>query len=171
MPSRELERFLYSWEREAKGTLELIRSLPDDRYDFRPDPHGRSLGELAWHLAEVEAYITFGIEQGRFDFQAKPPGFERPLTVAELAPGYERVHAESMARARKVRPEDMDRPIEFFSGSVMRVGDVLWGPLLHHSLHHRGQLVLMCRLAGGNPPGLFGPNREEMSAIRAKAKG
>ena len=30
--------------------------------DIRPDPDGRSLGELAWHLAEMEAYGTFAIE-------------------------------------------------------------------------------------------------------------
>jgi len=36
-------------------------------------------------------------------------------------------------------------------------------------IHHRGQLVMMCRLAGGTPPGIYGPNREEMAAMRAKA--
>jgi uncharacterized damage-inducible protein DinB len=36
-------------------------------------------------------------------------------------------------------------------------------------VHHRGQLALMCRLAGGQAPGLYGPNREEMAAMRAKA--
>jgi hypothetical protein len=28
---------------------------------------------------------------------------------------------------------------------------------------------LMCRLAGGQAPGLYGPNREEMAAMRAGA--
>ena len=34
-----------------------------------------------------------------------------------------------------------------------------------HGIHHRGQLSLMCRLAGG--PGLYGPNREKTAAMRA----
>jgi uncharacterized damage-inducible protein DinB len=34
--------------------------------------------------------------------------------------------------------------------------------VLLHGIHHRGQLVLMCRLAGGKPTGVFGPTREEM---------
>jgi len=49
----------------------------------------------------------------------------------------------------------------------MRSGDILWFVLLHHQIHHRGQLVLLCRLAGGEAPGLYGPNREAMAAMRA----
>jgi len=50
------------------------------------------------------------------------------------------------------------------------VRDILWNFILAHAIHHRGQLSLMCRLAGGQAPGLYGPNREEMEAIRAAAK-
>jgi uncharacterized damage-inducible protein DinB len=39
---------------------------------------------------------------------------------------------------------------------------------LHHLIHHRGQLVMLCRMAGGSPPGLIGPNREEMVAMRER---
>jgi uncharacterized damage-inducible protein DinB len=39
--------------------------------------------------------------------------------------------------------------------------------ILGHGIHHRGQLSLMCRLAGGCAPGLYGPNREEMAAMQA----
>jgi hypothetical protein len=30
--------------------------------------------------------------------------------------------------------------------------------------------MLMCRLAGGTPPALYGPTREDMAAMRARAK-
>jgi uncharacterized damage-inducible protein DinB len=39
--------------------------------------------------------------------------------------------------------------------------------MIFHGIHHRGQLTLMCRLAGGQAPGLYGPNREETAAMRA----
>ena len=45
----------------------------------------------------------------------------------------------------------------------------MWNYILAHGIHHRGQLTLMCRLAGGQCPGLYGPNREEMAAMRASA--
>ena len=56
MPMNELEMFLSSWDREAANTVKLLRALPTAQYDFRPDPTGRSLGELAWHLAEGDAH-------------------------------------------------------------------------------------------------------------------
>lgn len=168
MAANELEMFLTTWEREAESTLKLLRALPSTKYDFRPDPGGRSLGELAWHLAEGDAYMSFGIDRGGFSMDAKPPNIERPRTVEALAPGYQRIHQEAVARIRKLKPEDLDRSIQFFGGP-MPIRDILWGMIVFHGIHHRGQLALMCRLAGGQAPGLYGPNREESAAMRADA--
>ncbi len=165
----ELERFLALWDTEAEKTASLMRALPADQYDFRPDAGGRSIGEMAWHLAEGDAYNSSGIEANGFGFEMKPPGLARPRTVAELAPGYERIHADAKARLQNLRPEDLERKIKYFDGSEMSVRDILWNGLLLHMVHHRGQLAMLCRLAGGVSPGQYGPNREEMVALRAAA--
>ena len=164
----ELEMFLSAWDREAENTLKLLRALPVTQYDFRPDKDGRSLGELAWHLAEGDAYMSYGVETGSFTMSAKPPNIERPRTVEALAPGYERAHQEAVARIRKLKPEDLDRSLPFFAGP-MSIRDILWNAIMAHGIHHRGQLSLMCRLAGGQAPGMYGPNREETAAMRAGA--
>ena len=166
MAMNELERFLATWDREAENTLKLMRALPPSQYDYRPDPGGRSLGELAWHLAEGDAYMSFGIENGKFAMDVKPPNITRPRAVEALAPEYERVHKEAVARIKKLKPEDLDRTIEFFGGP-MPIREILWTMIISHCVHHRGQLTLVCRLAGGQSPGLYGPNREEMAAMRA----
>src|SRR5215510_2121992 len=97
----EVERFLGVWDYEAQNTVKLLRALPVTQYDFRPDSGGRSLGELAWHISELDAYITYGVETGRFTMDMKPPNITRPRSIEELAPGYERVHQEAVARVRK----------------------------------------------------------------------
>jgi uncharacterized damage-inducible protein DinB len=165
----ELEMFFATWEREADATLKLLRALPSGQYDFRPDATGRSLGELAWHLAEGDAYMSFGIESGGFSMKMRPPHVERPRTVADLATGFEQVHREAVARLKKLTPADLDRILPFFNGP-MSIRDILWGMIIIHATHHRGQLSLMCRLAGGQAPGLYGPNREEMAAMQAQAQ-
>jgi len=171
MSTREHEQFLEIWDAEAQKTIGLLKALPASQYDFRPDPQGRSLGEMAWHLSEGDAYMTFGIENGTFQTSTKPPGIERPRTIAELAPGYERVHRDALARVKKLTPEDYDRTISFFDGRGLTVRDILWNALLHHHIHHRGQLVLLCRQAGGKSPGMYGPNREETEQMREAMKG
>src|SRR6185503_15473187 len=135
MAINELEMFLNAWEREAEGTLKLLRALPATQYDFRPDAGGRSLGELAWHLAEGDAYMSYGIERGQFTMEAKPPNIERPRSVEALAPGYERAHREAVARIRKLKPEDLDRSIDFFTGR-MSIRDILWSAIISHGIHH-----------------------------------
>jgi uncharacterized damage-inducible protein DinB len=165
----EVERFLSLWDAEAEKTASLMRALPADQYDFRPDAGGRSIGEMAWHLAEGDAYNSCGIEAGGFDAAMKPPGIARPRTIAELAPGYERIHADAKARIQNLSPADLERRIKYFDGTEMSVLEIMWNGLLLHMVHHRGQLVMLCRLAGGVCPGLYGPNREEMAALRAAA--
>ena len=169
MAANELDQFIKVWEHEAQKTAGLLRALPASQYDFRPDPQGRSLGELAWHLCEGDAYITHGIEQGAFKPESRPPGIERPRKVEELAPGYERVHRDAVARIRKLKPADLDRSMTFFSMPAMTIRELLWNMVLLHGVHHRGQLSLMCRLAGARPTALYGPTREEMPRATAKA--
>jgi uncharacterized damage-inducible protein DinB len=168
MPINELERFLTIWDTEAANTAKLLRALPVSQYDFRPDAGGRSLGELAWHLAEGDAYMSHGIARGTFDMMDKPTNIERPKNVEGLAPGFELVHQEAVARIRPLSAADLDRVLPFF-GMQLQIRDILWNMIISHGVHHRGQLTLMCRLAGGEAPGLYGPNREETAAMRAAA--
>jgi uncharacterized damage-inducible protein DinB len=168
MPMTELDRFRAVWDMESGLTVKLLEALPDDQYEFRPDPGNRSIGEMAWHLAEIEGYITLGIANGAVTFQAAPPNMQRPREVRQLAPGYQRVHQEAVARLANLTDADLDREIPFID-RPMPIRDLLWGAILMHSIHHRGQLSLMCRLAGGVAPGIYGPNREEMAAMKAGA--
>lgn len=156
----ELELFKETWEREHVKTMKLLESLPRDGYDFRPDPDGRSLGELAWHLAEPEAYGSFAIERGGYSRDSRPPGIERPRKVEELSKGFERIHRDAVARVEKLQPGDLDRSINSFSGEPITVRNVLWESMLLHEIHHRGQLTMLSRQAGGRPSPVYGPTRE-----------
>jgi uncharacterized damage-inducible protein DinB len=164
----EVETFRAAWDAEAQDTLRLLEALPPDQYDFRPDPKGRSIGEMAWHLSEIDACLSFGIALGRFRFEDDPPDLKRPREIKLLAPGYRRVHEQAVARLESLTNDQLEDTVTFFDGRRLTIRRVLWSELLHHLIHHRAQLVLLCRMAGGTPPGLYGPNREEMQAIHAK---
>src|SRR5262245_45170975 len=161
-----VETFFTVWEREAQKTVEMLKMLPTGQYDFRPDPSGRSLGELAWHLAELDAYVSFGVANGTFTADAKPPNIKRPMTIEALGPGYEQIHKEARERLVPLTVADLDKTMEFF-GSTLSVSALLWDVMLLHLIHHRGQLSLLIRLAGGVVPPMFGPTREQSQPRRA----
>lgn len=165
----EIARFRDAWNTEAARTITLLEALPGNQYDFRPDPDGRSIGELAWHLSEIDACLTFGIEHNRFRFEDSPPNLKRPREISLLAPGFRRIHEEALTRLQSLTDGDLDRTVTYFDGGTLTIREVLWDQLLRHLVHHRGQLVLLCRMAGGTPPGLYGPNREQMRALEAAA--
>jgi uncharacterized damage-inducible protein DinB len=127
---------------EGQLTTKLLEALPADQYDFRPDPGGRSLGEMAWHLAEIEGYISYGITKGAVTFQEAPPNMKRPREIRLLAPGYRQVHEEAVARLANIDAGQLDREIPF-ADRRMPLRDVLWGAMLMHLIHHRGQLSLL----------------------------
>ena len=165
----EFQEFSKQWERETEGTLALLEALPSDQYEYRPDAGGRSIGELAWHLAEVDAYVSMGIAQRAFRFDVKPPHIARPKTMQELAPAFRVVHDEAVARLAHLETADLSGEIQYADGKMWSTRDLLWRKLLMHAVHHRGQLTLLCRLAGGVPPGLFGRTREETAAHQSQA--
>jgi len=69
--------------------------------------------------------MSYGIEHGNFSMSVRPPKIERPRTIEALAPGYELVHREAVARIRKLKAEDLDRQVPFFVGSLP-IRDILW---------------------------------------------
>jgi len=166
--TNELDTFRSVWEREAANTIRILEAIPSHQYDFRPDPKGRSIGEMAWHLSEIDGCLSYGVAERRFRLEDDLPELARPKEVHLLAPGYRRVHELAVERMQKLRNEDLDEKVTYFDGSSMTIRDILWVALLHHAIHHRAQLVLLTRQAGGMPPGVCGPNREEMQAIREK---
>ena len=166
----EIDTFRSTWEREAQKTIRVMEALPTDQYDFRPDPKGRSIGEMAWHLSEIDGCLSYGVVERRFDLNDSLPELVRPKEIRLLAPGYRRVHELAIERLEKVKNEELDERVTFFDGTPMTIRDVLWNVLLHHHIHHRGQLSLLCRMSGGCPPGIYGPNREEMQAIMEQMK-
>ena len=111
MAMTELDRFRAVWDLEAGHTIRLLEALPADKYDFRADPKGRSIGELAWHLSEIDGYISLGVTKQNVTFEEPPPNMQRPREVGLLAPGYRRVHEEAVARLAGLSNDDLDREV------------------------------------------------------------
>ena len=141
----------------GKGTR-MKSSLPKVMHRIA----GRSIGEMAWHLAEIDACLIYGVSTMHFAYTDPVPHLEkRPKEVSQLAPAFARVHAKSLELFAGVSPDKLDATIRFSDGRDMTVRDVLWLEILHHTIHHRAFLCSYLRLNDIPVPALYGPSGDE----------
>ncbi|MGE3510736.1 MAG: DinB family protein [Vicinamibacterales bacterium] len=158
------ERLLADYDHEIASTRRVLTSLPAERFGWTPHARARTVAELAAHLTDVVGWARPILTQEWFDLNDTPSPPPRPESRTELL---ERFDATS-ARTR----QDMDRSdAEYTALWCLKRGsaEVFALPresafrafVLHHVIHHRGQLTIYLRLAGVAVPAVYGPTGDD----------
>jgi uncharacterized damage-inducible protein DinB len=153
------ELMLQNLANEVKITKRVLAAIPEEKRDYRPDPHARSAWELAWHLANTDVQFLDGIADGKFSTET-PDAQHKPETVAALVAWYDENIARGMARVQAMTPEQLMTPIEFFGVFNLPAAFYL-GFLNNHSVHHRGALATHLRPMGAKCPSIYGGSYDE----------
>ena len=67
MTNREF--FIRRWRQEYPTFVKVLRAVPADRLDYRPDPVTRSAAELIWlQVQEKQCWFEL-LETGRIDWK------------------------------------------------------------------------------------------------------
>jgi uncharacterized damage-inducible protein DinB len=155
------EEFLRVCEQEYQTTLRLLQAYPEDKADLRPHEKLRTARELAWGLTNNEPWMLNGITSGNF------MGGERvdsPATMREIIDNYKRVHSEAISKIRGMSDSDLNKSVDFFVApkklGKVKVTDLL-GLMVMDQIHHRGQLSVYLRIAGGKVPSIYGPTADD----------
>jgi uncharacterized damage-inducible protein DinB len=152
--------------REAECTKRIIAAVPDDKSDYRPDPHARTAKELAWHLANSDIQFLDGIADLKFNMETPE---HKPQTSAEIVAWYDENMKRGIARVQALTPEQLTTPIEFFG--VFNLPAVAYlGFLNNHSIHHRGELATYLRPMGSKVPSIYGGSYDEPFVPAAPAE-
>jgi len=53
-------------ERECETTKKVLAAIPQNQLDFKLGDKGRTMRELAWHLAASDAWFGEGVAKGDF---------------------------------------------------------------------------------------------------------
>ena len=155
----DAEKVLRSWDEEAATTLQVIRALPPGSLGFRPHERGMDAGTLAWHIVTSERWFCTGWMGVEAPGEDPVPKDAPPGSPGEMAAARERSHA-ALAAAVRERGEDwLEGEVEAYGMRERRI-DILH-LLLRHEAHHRGQLTILLRLAGGRIPPVYGPTADE----------
>jgi uncharacterized damage-inducible protein DinB len=149
-----------SFRTVRKNTLAIAQDIPEDKYDFRPMPETRSVGELLAHIALAPT------------FQRKIHAEERRTTLAgfDFPALMQRMSAEEKARRTKAQviellTKDGESWAKWMEGLDDNfLGEVITMPpggapptrtrfdmilsVKEHEMHHRAQLMLIERMLG-----------------------
>ena len=94
---------------ELPAFLRVLRALPEDRLDFRPDPKAKNAAQLASVLIEEEAALAGLIDTGRIDWQRQEP----QTKVADIVAAYEQNHRAVTERLEKLGDAEWNRTAAF----------------------------------------------------------
>jgi uncharacterized damage-inducible protein DinB len=142
---------------EVETTKRVISAVPDDKCEYRPDPHARNARELCWHIANTDIQFLDGIADLKFSMETPE---QKPTTTAEIVEWYDRNFKRAADRVRAMSPQQLLTPIEFFG--VFNLPAVFYLAFLNnHSIHHRGELATYLRPMGAKVPSIYGGSYDE----------
>ena len=157
----EKERFLKTFEKEAGTTLKVLRAYPEAECGLKPHERSNTALNLAWTFVMEQMLIVKALKGEQIlggGFPKPPEGW---ATVIET---YEKGRDELLGLLRDGSNGDLVGAVGFFTGPK-QMGDIplqdfVWF-ILHDQIHHRGQLSVYLRMAGGKVPSIYGPSADE----------
>ena len=152
-----------SFRTVRKNTLAIAMDVPEDKYDFRPMPETRSVGELLAHIALAPTFQRkINAEERRttlagFDF----PALMQRMIAEEKAPRTKAQVIELLTKDGDAWANWMEGLDESFLGESITMPpggappsrtrfDMILS-VKEHEMHHRGQLMLIERIVGVVP--------------------
>ena len=160
------DALLADFDHEMGKTRRLLERLPDDRLGWKPHEKSMSLGGLATHISHIPEWGGPILNQLVFDLAEAPPAAVEQTTCNGVLGAFDAARANTRAWMDKSDAEynavwtlKRDGHQVF---SVPRVA-AFRSFVLHHIIHHRGQLSVYLRLVGVAVPAIYGPSADEGS--------
>lgn len=161
--------YLPGLRNEHRITKTIIEAIPADKADYRPDAISKSALDLAWHIAVTEMRFMDAVAAGEFDFSPKP----RPDSIKnsqDLSVWYAVNFESSFEALTKLSNEQLTKIMDF-RGMFQLPAVMYLGFILHHSVHHRGQLSMYLRPMGAKVPAMYGESYDSAEARKAAQQG
>ena len=145
----------YGWE--SGVTASLLDNLTQESLSVKKADGHNTLGELAYHVATSPAMMMREIKWDMPERGWAPTG---EVNLEELRANY-RADVEAIKAKAATLSEDELNEVHHVFGMMDWQAKQMFGALVCHEIHHRGQLSVLMRQAGLVVPSIYGPNYEE----------
>ena len=160
------DALLADYDHEMGSTRRLLERVPGDKLAWKPHDKSMSFGGLATHLGRIPQWAGTILNEPSFDLAEAPPDGAEPTSLAGILAAFD----EGRARTRAW----MDKTDGEYNSlwTLKRAGQQLFSVprvsafrsfVLHHIIHHRGQLSVYLRLNDVAVPAIYGPSADEGS--------
>jgi len=155
-----LEFFLARRKAELSAFVRVLKAVPQERLDYRPDPKARTAAALAWLLATEEAALVSLLDEGVVEWKELPP----PARIEEIVAAFERDAAAVDERLGRLDNAGWEKKVKLVMGGggtwEDSMAEMAWG-FLFDAIHHRGQLSTYLRPMGSKVPSIYGPTADD----------
>lgn len=154
--------FAKMFDQESSNTVKVLRAVPNDRRDYKPDEKSRTAWELATHLVGSDLWFLDSVCDATFVYDPKVEN-ERTAglnTIDDMVEFYKREYPKRIQRLRSTPGEQLAKEVDFFG--VTREPSIWFlGVANNHGIHHRGQLMTYLRAMGSKVPAIYGGSADE----------
>jgi uncharacterized damage-inducible protein DinB len=154
----EKKRLLKTFKDEHAVTVKVMKAYPSDKLNWRPHERSFNARQLMMRFMG-EQVIMAKLPKGGFTPPTEQPE-EPELNLDQLLDTFEKGYAEVLKVIEGVPDSDFDNKMTLFFGSEMKLSDACWIPI-KDQIHHRGQLSVYIRMAGGKVPSIYGPSADD----------
>jgi uncharacterized damage-inducible protein DinB len=153
---------------ELPTFLKVLKALPTDQMDYKPDERSPSAEQVAWTLVHQTMICTDVARDARGEWIDSPAP-----SLDEMIQNFETASNELIETVSQMDEETWNKKAEFvYQGKVVSeqpAGQFLWS-MMFDAIHHRGQLSAYLRPMGGKVPAIYGPSADEKPSQSADAK-
>ena len=156
------EYFATMFDREGANTVKVLRAVPNDRRDYKPDEKSRTAWELATHIATSDLWFLDSVCDASFAFDPDidPARVAGLNTIDDVVEFYKREFPKRIERLRSTPGEQLAKEVDFF-GMTKGPSISFLGLANNHGIHHRGQLMTYLRPMGSKVPSIYGGSADE----------
>lgn len=146
-------------KKEFKTTLKVLNAYPEDKHDFKP--HERSSDTMK--LASTFVFEMYLLDGYLFGAEISPTKFKeyKPDGIKSVIADFKKETDAIIEKLEVMDEKDLKKTIEF-GGTTFSAPDFAM-MMLHDQIHHRGQLSVYVRMAGGTVPSIYGPSADDNS--------
>jgi len=141
---------LEQWNDIGRKLIAIAEDLPEDKYDFKPNPESRSFVAQLLHAAASMYYFT-DPAQGKKPAQPDDPKRDDLKTKAQVVAFVKKCVQDGVDVIKAKGDAGMAEVVMAGPTQTYRVGDLAYG-LIEHSGEHYGQLVVYYRINQMVPP-------------------